>query len=65
MNHLCRWCKKPIDPTRHPSVTNRVPLQNGETFTQRFHAKGCYPAWREFLRLHEFQPLDPEVHDHE
>lgn len=68
--HLCWWCKKPIDPRRHPFVISTQKLPNGGTFSYRFHAQKkdgtpCYRAYKEFLALHEFQPLDPTTHEHD
>lgn len=67
MNKLCSWCKKIIDPTRHPYVRIPVRLPNGGSFEYRYHAGklNCYQARREFERIHAFLPLVPETHDHE
>ncbi len=63
INHKCNWCRKEIDPTKHPFVLRTEPSEEGR-FTYRYHARACYAAWREFVDLHAYQPLDPDTHDH-
>lgn len=62
---LCSWCKRVIDRTKHASVVRKERLPNGGTFEYRYHAKPCYSSWKEFVAIHEFQPLDPSTHEHD
>lgn len=57
---ICSWCHKAIDRSRHPHVVNTVPLDNGGKFEYRYHAEPCYRSWREFILIHEWEPLLPE-----
>lgn len=64
MNRLCGWCRKPIDPARHPFVARTTKLGASGKMQKDYHASPCYPALIDFEKLHEFQPLDPATHDH-
>jgi len=65
MERTCHWCKKMIDPKRHPFVLRTVTLESGQKVAYRYHAQACYSAFKAFMDLHSFLPLDPETHEHE